>query len=178
MANLFGSTEKERIPKTLEECAQKSNTAMSILEWSDRLEKWGAALMVVLIIAGLIMSFTAANAGEEDLFLVNFLVSVLTWALYAFIELCVFQVAALLLRALANITQATVVTANVALYNASKNGEQPQAAPDAPVQSSSKTPAWAVAAATPAPKAKVWVCPECGNANTSGNTCEMCGRRR
>jgi len=51
-------------------------------------------------------------------FVCSFAVSAFPWALYAFLEYCLYHAIALLISALACITQNTIITADIALFTA------------------------------------------------------------
>ena len=134
MTNMFSGKSIKQIPKSLAECHQPDATATNLHFWAERLERWGQRLFIVLIIAGIISTVLDTMAMidvNDDMVLSVFITSAITWALYAFIEYCTYHVLALLISALASITQSTIISANVALYEAAKNDPTP-----APVRSS------------------------------------------
>ena len=129
MANMFTGKSKKQIPKTLSECVSPDATATNLHYWSEKLENWGQILFVILIIIGIISTIVdTVNMSDvnEDMAFATFLSSAITWALYAFIEYCAYHVLALLISALASITQNTIISANVALYESAKSEGFPQ----------------------------------------------------
>lgn len=178
MANMFSGKISKRIPKTLEECVQSDATVTNLHIWAERLESWGAVLCAVLIIIGVISTIIATvNMADvnEDLIFSTCLTSIITWGLYAFIEYCVYHVLALLISALASITQNTIISANVALLNADQNPETPRAPEQAPSAEPQRTSLYA-SAEQQSPR---WFCTHCGASNKGSNTfCEMCGKEK
>jgi hypothetical protein len=167
--------------------------------WAERLENWGQILFIILFILGIastIMNTINVADVDEDMALVTCVTTFATWGIYVFIEYCAYHVLALLISALASITQNTIITANVALYEAAKNtsGFVPVQTTTAPTPVAAPTPVTAptpVAAQTPVtnyynpPVVKtaslnnMWVCKYCGthNKNEYGQ-CKKCGKFR
>ena len=190
MANMFSGMEEKRIPNSLAECTRCNETVTNLYSWAERLENWGEKLFVVLIIIGILSTIVnTVNIIEvdEDLVFVTAVTSIITWAIYAFIEYCTYHVLALLISALANITQNTIITANVALFDAAKKGDtQTYAEPStvtnastpnrAPVFRDAPSDSYAYNSLAPA---GMWKCSHCGtnNKNDSGQ-CKKCGQFR
>ena len=129
MANMFSGKSNKQIPKNLEECTSPDLTATNLHHWSEKLENWGQILFIILIVIGIISTIIdTINMADinEDMAFATFLTSAITWALYAFIEYCTYHVLALLISALASITQNTIISANVALYESAKSEGFPQ----------------------------------------------------
>lgn len=124
MANMFSGNDDRRIPRTLNECLEQDGTATNLHCWSERLEELGQIVLVLMIIAGIIFTIieaaTAAKLDEETV-VPTVLLSLMKWGLYAFLEYCIFTVFSLLLGALAKITQNTIISAKVALYESRRN---------------------------------------------------------
>lgn len=121
MESMFSGKGEKQIPKTLSECIKSDSTATDLYRWSERLESLGYILFIILILVGIISTISNTSAMvdlEEDMAFTTFFTSAITWTLYAFIEYCAYHVLSLLLRALASITQNTIISANVALLNA------------------------------------------------------------
>lgn len=124
MANMFSNKTDKRIPKTLNDCIVPDATVANLHFWAERLENWGNFLFRALIVIGIIstiMEAVAAGDIDEALIFPTILTSAASWALYAFIEYCAYHVLALLISALASITQNTIISANVALLEASQH---------------------------------------------------------
>lgn len=136
MSNMFSNNSKTTIPKSLSECTKPNATVDNLHSWSEKLEKWGKILFVVILILGVIVTVTEMiktqelrqeyrHAMEEYVELpseVEILFNkLLTWGFYALLEYCAYHVLALLISALAFITQSTNISANVALYVAANN---------------------------------------------------------
>ena len=186
MANMFSGKQEKHIPKTLSECTRSDATVDNLHAWSERLENQGQIFFVVLIIIGIISTIIdtvqIADVNEELVFS-TLVTSIITWALYAFIEYCAFHVLALLISALACITQNTMISADVALYEAAKN------APNAAEAVPQPKPNFSAASFSPdsymrdtktiTPPDSMWVCRNCGtnNKNEHGQ-CKKCGQYR
>ena len=181
------------IPRSLQECTYPNEAAYNLYAWAERLKAWGQKLLYVLLVIGLISSIIdAVNIAEvnEDQAFTVFLASAFSWALYAIIEFCAFHVLALLVNALATITQNTAVTANVALYESSLNHPysvypSQQAVMQQPVAKTQTTNMHGSVAPYPqahpaAPVAPdMWVCKNCGTKNKNAyGQCKKCGRFR
>ena len=140
MANMFSGKNEKRIPKTLNECLKPDSTVTNLHFWAERLENWGQILLIIIIIAGVILTIVEAVSVadvNEDMVFSSIVTSLMTWGLYAFIEYCAYHVLALLISALATITQNTIISANVALFESGKTNDvsedAPQSAPKAPL---------------------------------------------
>lgn len=126
MSNMFSGKKDKKIPQTLSECTRADDTVSNLHIWSERLENWGQVLFVILIIVGIISTISATIEMadvDEDLVFSTLIGSAASWSLYAFIEYCAYHVLALLISALASITQHTIITANVALFEATKDAK-------------------------------------------------------
>lgn len=149
MASIFPSRNEKQIPKSLNECVKKDYTAADLNHWADRIETWGQLLLALLILAGFVLTIIEVVAlidTNESLILPTVITAIITWGLYAFIEYFAYHILALVLRALSLITQHTIITANVALYESQKGCSttdeiQPNANNDT----------------------TKWACPDCGN---------------
>ena len=112
---------------------------------------------------------------DEDALIPTLIWSISSWILYVFIGIIVYCVLPVLLRVVASIAENTMITANVALYEAGK-----KEIPAEKVSSEQKqTPP---AADQPIPKANSvvsedgsWICSNCGQRNLSTRTsCWRC----
>ena len=182
MANMFSGNTERAIPKNLSECTKTNATVANLHNWSEWLEKWGKIIFWVIVIIGAVVSVVEAVDTHEfrseyryeleelerlgtpvptvaEVFISN----ILTWGFYAFLEYCAYHVLALLISALASITQNTMISANVALYNANAGKNSVLG----------NTSGYA-----PAPDG-MWSCPMCGthNKNEYGQ-CKKCGQFR
>ena len=148
MANMFSGKNDKQIPKTLRECVREDGTVNNLHLWAERLEDWGRILFFVLIIVGIIVTFANARetsklldevydkvspaelaaAGVEIPSVFDVVINDLwTWGLYAFLEYCAYHVLALLVSALALITQNTIISADVALYESNRHNGNSEA---------------------------------------------------
>ncbi len=180
MANMFSGKNDKQIPKTLGECTQQDATAANLHYWAERLESWGKILFWVLIIIGFFSTITdtlAAADVNEDMAFVTCISTAISWALYAFIEYCAYHVLALLISSLALITQNTIISANVALYEASHCTTSIGAIPsDEDTTPSTSKPQTHINKPYTPPAAGTWVCKHCGtNNSTNYGQCKKCG---
>ena len=184
MANMFTGKSKKQIPKTLSECTSPDATASNLHYWSEKLENWGQILFVILIIIGIISTIVdTVNMADinEDMAFATCITSAITWALYAFIEYCAYHVLALLISALASITQNTIISANVALYEASKNctdsTPQPAATQHTPIFSDKNTDSYSQTVNRTTAPDGMWACKNCGTHNSLNyGQCKKCGK--
>ena len=181
MANMFSGKQEKHIPKTLSECTRSDATVDNLHAWAERLENWGAIFFVVLIIVGIISTVveTIQVADvNEDMAFSTFLTSAITWGVYAFIEYCAFHVLALLISALACITQNTMISADVALYEAAKNAPAGEKAPSAPsVPKQPNADVISKMASKTQSSGAMWECKYCLSYNKhEANFCKECGQ--
>lgn len=125
----------KKYPRTLDECMKQNNTVDNLNLWAERLQQWGKILFAVLILAGIIATvanlFTLEDYDAEYVF-PTIISSVISWGLYAFIEYCAYHALSLLISALALITENSIITANVALFESGKNSHAPLIDTDLP----------------------------------------------
>ena len=191
MANMFSNKDSKRIPKSLSECTQLSEPTKNLYTWAEQLECWGEWLLYALVVIGIISTLSATFEMadiNDDLVFSTLLTSAVTWALYAFIEYCAYHALALLLNALATITHNTAITANVALYEASRNRDSSaseQHDSSIPCSASSAQPTDIANTAPHAPYSGTsnspgtWVCTGCGTHNSMNyGQCKKCGKYR
>ena len=148
----FPEETEKRIPRTLRACTATDATVLDLYIWSDRVEKWGGIVLLVLIVVGFLVTIVETVAQidvNEEMVIPTLITSVVSWGLTAFLTYCAYQVTALLLRAMAKITHHTMIAANVALYESNKEENEREEQPKAPVVTVGK--------------AGKWACPECGN---------------
>ncbi len=203
MANMFSGKTNKQIPASLNECTQEDATVTNLHTWAQRLENWGRILFWALIIIGTIVTLVrtieayelledlgtsvdlnklAASGIEIPTVSDVFLSNLFRWGLYAFLEYCAYHALALLISALASITQHTIISANIALYEASKNSvscSSSQNAPQSPVSNNSKPTSFTRPVTyTPAPEG-MWSCKYCGTHNKGEHgQCKKCGQYR
>ncbi|MBQ6997585.1 MAG: hypothetical protein IJN60_04335 [Oscillospiraceae bacterium] len=194
MANMFSGKSDKYIPKTLEECTERDATATNLHIWSERLEKWGKILFWFLIIYGVLTAITTSIITEEVVHgtyyqwtetettfnFVIFLTSIAETVLYAFLEYCAYHVLALLVSSLALITQNTIISANVALYEASHCATaNATITPDEVATASSSHPQTHTNKPNTPPTPGTWACKHCGtNNSTNYSQCKKCGKFR
>ena len=182
MANMFSGKTDKQIPKTLSDCTKRDYTVANLHSWAERLENWGKTLLVLLITTGIVSTIIEGISIadiDEDLVFITCLSSIMKWGFYAFVEYCLYHVLALLISALASITQNTIITANIALYEAAENeGYKPTDS----IPSATQAAASAARANTPSSNKIVAengdiICPKCGTRTQAGKkACWSCGK--
>ena len=123
MANMFSGNKEREIPKSLLDCTRTNKTVDNLHSSAESWESFGKVFGVIIAIVGLIVAcFTVANTDEgEGESAAVFIVTMGQWLLYASLTYLVSHAVALLISALASITQNTMISANVALLQASKD---------------------------------------------------------
>ena len=130
MANMFKETAKHVKPISVEDSIKTDRVIDNLWIWCSRLETLGVVLFVILVIIGIIASIISGFQVVDISYSGNpvyefnfgmFCLTLLDYALYAFIEYCTYHVIALLIGALASITQNTKATARLLEYQASAN---------------------------------------------------------
>lgn len=204
MANMFSGHTNKEIPKYMSECLQPDPVTTNLWRWCERLETWGKFLFWAIALFGIISAISVAFVTEEVVSKLGYtietetvtkfefgllLMTLLEFALYAFLEYCAYHALALLLGALASITQNTNITANIVLYEANKNGgtDVPAQEPTPPAKSASRaifsdsrkdSYSQVVLSSAPAPVG-MWTCGKCGTHNkTEHGQCKKCGTFR
>ena len=113
---------RKQIPRTLEDCT-KDETASKVQKWADRMDDWGAVVCFLLVVVGLIIAFLAAGMAKKasnDASALTFFLTFLPWCIGAVAAHFAFQIAAVVLEAIASITLNTAVSTNLALYEATQ----------------------------------------------------------
>jgi len=141
MANMFSGHSEKRVPGSINECIESDLVTKNLWIWSERLEKWGAVICVVMAIIGIfsiiaegietanlidqlnldedVLMAEAAELGIEIKRVPNIVIEgILAWSFYCFLEYCTYHIIALLVGSLASIVQHTKITANLAIFNA------------------------------------------------------------
>ena len=196
MANMFSGNNETQIPKNLSECMKTNATVSNLHRWSERLEKWGKLIFWIIVILGIFVTIAEMietqelrqayrDMMEQYIELPSewevFFNKLLTWAFYAFLEYCAYHVLALLISALASITQNTIITANVSLFKASGGSAASETAPqtDTTPKSTINNMPPRTYNRPPTPRPNMWECKHCltYNKNEYGQ-CKNCGKFR
>ena len=184
----MNSEKVSRIPNSLEDCTHTGSVVSNLYYYAQTLEKWGKRLLFVLVFIGAIS--TAAEViglidNNEDAIIPTLIASVFSWTIYAIIEYAAYRVLAMLIRALARITENTEITANVALWQASKKADDEKAEAakkvvtpkmENVVTGEPTTPTKTTNGAVPVVNEDgSWTCPNCKQKNLSTRTtCWRC----
>ena len=132
--NIVTESKKQEKISSINDCLKPDSITDNLWVWAERLEKLGKILFWIIIISGFVIALSTSIVTTEVVEGVYypytdtettfsfgvFLTSVVQTALYAFIEYCAYHVLALLIGALANITQNTKATARLTEYVARK----------------------------------------------------------
>lgn len=197
MANMFSGKINTKIPKTLSDCIYPDATVSNLHTWAERLETWGKIVFYILIGIGILSTIVEgiatgeylenldeyfsrqdlAAAGMEIPSVFDVVVSsIIKWAFFAFIEYCSYHVLALIVSALASITQHTIISANVALYESSQNHPETVSTQAANTTKPVLNDKPAVATRS-APAVGMWTCKNCGTNNSLNyGQCKKCGK--
>lgn len=175
MANMFSRNSSMHVPKTLDDCIYSDSVSKNLWSWAERLERWGKILFFILCGIGILAAIQDGKIVHEyykemdlyELALKGITVpsvadavidTLFKWALYAAIEYFSCHALALLVGALASITQNTLISTNIALFNAGQACSTPLK------DNSPKLP-------------DNWVCPHCGTSNKYiSSQCKGCGK--
>ena len=200
MDDMFSNKGQKRIPRNLYECVQPDATVTDLHAWAERIKRWGRALFTLLIVVGIlftvIITIVAGNVDGGAAFMA-FAISSVSWGISAFVEYLAYHAIALLISALASITQNTAISANVALFESAEsrcadrgpaeaNGAMPASGPYAQYVAPEVRPV--------APQPEEWQpvaeatfrrdgesnirCTNCGRVQFCGNkSCSRCGAR-
>ena len=122
-ASMFEDSMRESVPKTIEECTAQDGLTRNLWSWAINLEKYGAVLLVIILVGGLISAFMNARsvtnmAGAAEFSVSLFIASFINTIIYAVLEYLVYHVLALLVGSLAKIVQSTRTTARLAEWEA------------------------------------------------------------
>ena len=194
--------EKKTIPASLDECIIRSNTVNKLLNWAEKLQKIGNALLIVTIISGVITTIVnAANMDPDNPATVtSFVVSLVFTVLGALFIYVMNNFLVMVLNGLGETAHNTEISANVALFVAA-NGNRAPAWPETPASPSS--PDGNPQTAQPSPQLASWqrvqppqkiivptepvpvavqgdrlVCPTCHTSQRSNrNVCFNCGTK-
>ncbi len=132
--NIVTESKKQEKISSINDCLKPDSITDNLWVWAERLEKLGKILFWIIIISGFVIALSTSivttevvkgtyyqyTDTETSFSFGVFLTSVVQTALYAFIEYCAYHVLALLIGALANITQNTKTTAKLTEYVARK----------------------------------------------------------
>lgn len=147
--------EKKTIPASLDECIIRSNTVNKLLNWAEKLQKIGNALLIVTIISGVITTIVnAANMDPDNPATVtSFVVSLVFTVLGALFIYVMNNYLVMVLNGLGETAHNTEISANVALFVAA-NGNRAPAWPETPASPSS--PDGNPQTAQPSPQLASW----------------------
>ena len=171
MENMFSGHKKKTVPKNLKECYQTDSVTHNLWTWAERLEKFGQIFAIFVLIAIIIVAFALLiDSGDGWIFLL-FLI---TAPLSAFLEYISFHILALLIGSLASIVQHTKITANLNLYNSSKEYTTNDNTEKSAHGENNKTNITKSSSSVIQPP--YW-CANCGTEGPFEDKCPQCGRR-
>lgn len=122
----FADCQYEKPPTCIEECTNQDKVTSSLWSWSATVESIGKVLCILIIFGGILAAFnssmieTGINSytGETKTEFSGrvFGTVAVTYIIYAVAEYCVYRTVALLIAALARITQSSRTTARLQEY--------------------------------------------------------------
>lgn len=184
---------ERRIPRNLNECCQTNEVSEKLFSWSQKIEILGGIFCFVLCLVGIIatiwQTYIAVEVTriDEDLIFITVVSSLCKWGLYAIVEYVVYTAVYMLIDALASIVHNTTVSAQVAVYSASRNygetNEESNTVKNA-AEKTAKTKEKTGYSLSELAKEKdesqeIWYCTECGSKNYGKNQfCKDCGTYR
>ena len=130
MANMFKEASNYKSPASVEDSVKTDKIIDGLWRWCYGIERLGMILFIIIIIIGIVTSIFAGIEQESVSYFgeinytfnfVKFLTSLLSSAIGAFIEYCIYHAVALLMGALASITQHTKATAKLLEYQLTKS---------------------------------------------------------
>ena len=177
--------QKSNIPNSLKECMQTDKVVVDLYDFALQLKEWSIRVFVIFMSIGVICTIVDVVSlidVNEDAILPTLVTSIFTWFVYACIAMYACRILAMLINALASITENTKISANVALWEAAK--KETCVADVEPQQEQPKTED--AAAPKVAPKAESvihadgrWSCAKCGQKNLSiRTTCWRCDHQK
>lgn len=180
---------EKRIPRNLKECCQTNEVSERLFRWSQKIEILGGIFCFILCLVGIIatiwQTYIAVEVTriDEELIFITVVSSLCKWGLYAIVEYVVYTAVYMLIDALASIVHNTTVSAQVAVYSASKNYGETDEAPNT-VQKTAKSKEQSGYSLSELAREKddsqeFWYCTECGSKNYGKNQfCKDCGTYR
>lgn len=197
--NIVTESKKQKTTNSIDDCLKPDGITNNLWVWAERLEKFGQILFWVIVFFGVIVAVSTSTVVKETVNVFDrvvleekfsisvFLTKLGQTALYAFIEYCAYHVLALLISALANITQNTKATAKLTEYVARKTlneeaeakmADEPQQCVSQGSQSNGNN---AVNSGNPPVTAEIRngekICPLCGmNQKATRKVCWSCGQ--
>lgn len=177
--SMFSQIKNEPTCTTVDECVQSDRLSNDLWTWAHRLEKLGMALFVLLLVYGIYAAAQGAMVEEvhswgveTEFDFMAFLVGLIDWAFYAFIEYCLYHVVALLIGALAGIYQNTKAAARLQEYQTRKG----EGVPAAGVRKAEGTLAAGEKSSPEAKEDGRVTCPKCGTPQHAvREKCYNCG---
>lgn len=121
--SMFENSMNESAPKSIEDCTSQDSLTKTLWSWAINLEKYGAVLLVIIFVGGVITAWSNAQvitnaAGSTEFSAPLFIAAFINTIIYAVLEYLVYHVLALLVGSLAKIVQSTRTTARLAEWNA------------------------------------------------------------
>ena len=174
---------KPSIPTSLQECTQTGRIVAHLYDFAQKLEARSNLVFSIFLSVGIICTILEAVSlidVNEDAILWTAFTSIVMWIIYSTIAWSLCRFTAMLINALASITENTKITANVALWEASK--KEPVSTPAEQKQPQKQVEAPVAPAKPAAPKVETtfhgdgsWTCGKCGQTNLALRTpCWRC----
>ena len=168
---MFSGQKEKTVPKDLKECYQTDSVTHNLWTWAERLEIIGKIMAIITAVSVIISGAIIDDTGYWDG--IMFLISIASAPIAAFFTYVSYHVIALLVSSLASIVQHIKITANLNLYNSSKEDisndnvekstyTENNNIKNAKLSSNIQPPYW---------------CANCGTEGPFEECCPQCGRR-
>ena len=118
MSNMFSESKHKKFPRSVRACMETDPVSSGLWDWAATVERYGKFLLVATIILGIILFLSALFSDERGQAGFAFKVILPVTVLVSIGEYLSYHTIALLICALASITQNTAISANMALYSA------------------------------------------------------------
>lgn len=124
---IFQESMNEPPPQSVEDCTAKDKLTTELWNWANNLEKYGTAVLLLLILGGLISGFfdakEAAGLTDDDFSAAVFVAAIVKTSVAAIMTYLAFHSIALLVGSLARIVQSSRTTARLAEWHARNHSE-------------------------------------------------------
>ncbi|MBR5239817.1 MAG: hypothetical protein IKW04_04500 [Clostridia bacterium] len=172
MVETIQQASKHEIPKSVNDCVKPDPISVTLWEWSERVAKWGRALMVIIVVFGVIEGFVMSADNYSDRVPI-FIASVIRALISALITYLSYNVLSLLIASLASIVQNTRSHALLKEYELrSEDYVASVTGSEAKINAAASKPTSAFRRAFPIAE---WTCHKCGRKNAATtDTCALC----
>ena len=114
--NFIKQSYQESAPKSISDCVKMDPLSQNLWHWASRLETLGKIFFWGIVFFGMLETIAILSDAAPDKRFSLLLSQLIKFFLFAFCEFCLFRVLALLIGALASITQNTKATAKLSEF--------------------------------------------------------------